>query len=375
MRILVLNYEFPPIGGGGGSACASLCHALASKGHELWVLTSSAPRLAKSEVRDGYRIRRVATGRRSSFKASFLSMAAFVVFGLLPGLRMIRSWKPKVLHAHFAVPTGALAYLLARLTGTPYVLTAHLGDVPGGVPEKTGGWFRWVYRWTHRIWRGAAAVVAVSDYTRQLALAHYDVPIQVIPNGVRLPDPGDLKASVGDPPQLIFAGRFQPQKNLKLLVQALSAIRDMNWRCVLVGDGPEAGVVDRLIRECGLQQRIERTGWIDPAAVDAKLLASDVLVMPSRSEGLPVIGVQALAFGLALVVSRVGGLAELVQDQVNGRSCPPGDQACFVDGLRWCLQDTQRLAGLKRASRAKAELYDLSRIANEYEQVLTRASS
>lgn len=374
VRILVLNYEFPPIGGGGGNAAASLCQALAVKGHDVQVLTSSAPGLARQEHRDGYRIRRVMTGRRSPFRASFFSMAAYIVFGLLPGLRMISRWKPAVLHAHFAVPTGALAYALSRLSGTPYILTVHLGDVPGGVPEKTGGWFRWVYPFTHRIWRAAAAVVAVSEYTKDLALKHYEVPIQVVPNGVRLPSSDALRAAVGDPPQLIFAGRFQPQKDLPLLVRSLAEIRQQAWRCLLVGDGPQADQVDRLIRELHLEQRVERTGWIEPEEVEARMLASDILVMPSRTEGLPVVAVQALACGLAIVASRAGGLAELVRDEVNGRLCPPNDQRCFTEGLLWCLEDSQRLAQLKRASRNMAERYDLQRIAIQYEQVLAQAT-
>lgn len=373
MRILVLNYEFPPIGGGGGQASAELARALADRGHEIQVLTSSAAGLLRSEERDGYRIWRVPTGRRSRFKASLMDMAAYISMGLLPGWRLIRRWQPEVLHAHFAVPTGVLANLLARLTRRPYVLTAHLGDVPGGVPEKTGRWFRWVYRWTPRIWREAASVVAVSEYTKELAQGHYDVPIEVIPNAVALPNEKDLQQQVGDPPRLVFAGRFQPQKNLPSLVRALAEVKDLAWSCVLIGDGPEAEQVDRLLQAEGLLDRVERTGWIEPQAVEARLAASDILVMPSRSEGLPVIGVQALAYGLAFVATRAGGLAELVQDGVNGRACEVGDDACLVEGLRWCLESPERLLQLKRASRAMAERYDLAQIAERYEAILLDA--
>jgi glycosyltransferase involved in cell wall biosynthesis len=373
MRVLVLNYEFPPVGGGGGRASAELAQALAERGHQVQVLTSRAPGLPSIEQHSGYQIRRVVTGRRSLFRASFLSMAAYVMAGLIPGLRLISRWKPDVLHAHFAVPTGVLANLLGRLTRTRYVLTAHLGDVPGGVPEKTSGWFRWIYPFTHRIWREATAVVAVSEYTRELALRHYDVPIQLIPNGIRLPAAADLIQTVGEPPALIFAGRFQPQKNLPLLLRSLSAVQDLAWQCVLVGDGPEAENVDQMILEHSLTDRVVRTGWIDPIEVDSHLRESDILVMPSQSEGLPVIGIQALAFGLALVATRAGGLAELVEDKVNGRSCAPGDESCFVESIRWCLEDRQRLLHLKRSSRTKAARYDLDQIAEKYEAVLLGA--
>lgn len=375
MRILVLNYEFPPVGGGGGHASASLCRALAARGHRIQVLTSAVPGLPRWQEQDGYLVRRVATGRRSRFKASFLSMAAYILLGLVPGLRMIARWKPEVLHAHFAVPTGVLANVLARLTNTPYVLTAHLGDVPGGVPEKTGGWFRLVYPWTPRIWRQAAAVAAVGEHTKGLALRHYDVPIEVIPNGIALPPVSDLREGLAEPPRLVFAGRFQPQKNLPTLVRALAAVRDLDWDCVLVGDGPDSERVDRLIRQHDLVGRVAQTGWIDSGDVEDQLRQSDLLTMPSLSEGLPVVGIQALAWGLALVCSRAGGLVELVDDRVNGRLSKPGDEQGFAAGLRWCLEDRQRLLSLKQASRTKAERYDLASIAERYEQFLAAAAS
>ncbi|NJN80291.1 MAG: glycosyltransferase [Anaerolineales bacterium] len=90
---------------------------------------------------------------------------------------------PNIIHTHFAVPAGALAFVLSKLTGVPYILTAHLGDVPDGVPEKTAHWFRWLKPFTKPIWQNAKKVIAVSEFTRQLALKHYPVEICVIPNG------------------------------------------------------------------------------------------------------------------------------------------------------------------------------------------------
>ena len=374
MRILVLNYEFPPVGGGGGRASAALSAALAERGHELRVFTSRVSDLSSSEQMNGYRVERVLTGRSSRFQASFFSMAAYVVGGLLPALRLARSWKPEVIHAHFAVPTGALAFRLSKLTGIPYVLTAHLGDVPGGVPEKTERWFRHVYRFTPPIWNRAAKVVAVSEYTRDLAQKHYDVEIQVIPNGVQLPPENKLVNDVSTPPRLIFAGRFQPQKNLVLLVDLLARVQDLKWQCELLGDGPDRDRVSKKIKQHELGNRIELKGWVDGSTVDERLLISDLLLLPSLSEGLPVIVVQALASGVAVVASRTGGLSELVEPDVNGRLCIVDDIECFERALRWCLEDSVRLTNLKRASRRMAQRYDIAAIAATYEAILQEAA-
>lgn len=371
MRILVLNYEFPPVGGGGGRAAAALCAALAERGHELKVITSRVPNLPPRETLGGYQVSRVLTGRRSRFRASFASMAGFVMGALLPALRVARSWKPDVIHAHFAVPTGVLASLLSKMTRIPYVLTAHLGDVPGGVPEKTDRWFRIVYPFTPPIWKGATKVVAVSEQTRDLALRHYDVDIDVIPNGVRVGSRAPDRVS--DPPRLIFAGRFQPQKNLPMLVELLARVRDIPWQCELLGDGPDHPTVDDLVQSHDLASRVNLLGWVDAAIVEERLEASDLLLLTSRSEGFPVIGVQALASGLAILASNVGGLSELVESEANGKLCGADDLDCFEQALRWCLEDRERLLEMKQASRARAERFDIRKIAEQYEAVFDEA--
>ena len=87
-------------------------------------------------------------------------------------------------------------------------MTVHLGDVPGGVPEKTGNWFKWIMPFTRPIWRDAKHVIAVSEFTRQLALEHYEREVEVIPNGVDLDRLRPAGIKVNEPPRIVFAGRF-----------------------------------------------------------------------------------------------------------------------------------------------------------------------
>ena len=222
MRILVLVHEFPPVGGGGGRVAEDICTKLARRGHEVKVLTTHIKGLPHQEERNGFQVVRVGSLRRQPYRASLLSMAVYVLAGLWAGLRLIGSFKPHVIHGHFAVPAGALAWMLSRLTRIPYVLTVHLGDIPGGVPEKTDEWFRWIYPLTPPIWRDAREIIAVSEFTRQLALKKYKEKIQVIPNGADLSALMPKGLALNDPPRIVFAGRFMEQKNPLQFVQALN---------------------------------------------------------------------------------------------------------------------------------------------------------
>jgi len=369
MRILTVIYEFPPIGGGGGRAAYDICKGLVARGHAVTVLTSHINGLAFEEEQDGIHLARVASLRENNFVAPFKTMLAYVLSGLWTGLRLILKDRPDVIHTHFAVPSGALAWALSVLTGVPYVLTAHLGDVPGGVPEKTGAWFRWIKPLTYPIWNRASKIAAVSEHTRQLALQHYNVSIEVIPNGADIKQLAPPEIKINKPPRLIFAGRFAPQKNTLAIVAILAQLKDLDWTCSMLGDGAHLEEVKREIEKHGMTERFELPGWVTPDDVIEKFSRSDILFMPSLSEGLPVVGVQALAKGLALVVSNIGGFLDLVDNGRNGFLIDIHDHALFVSTLRSLLSNPEALLQCRKASLQKAIDFDIVRIIERYEKI------
>ena len=371
MRILVVTYELPPVGGGGGQAALDISRELVKRGHEIHILTAHLRGLSRKEVIDGIQVVRVPSLRRLPYKANLLAMSGFVIAGFWAGLNHVKKYPPAIIHVHFAVPSGPVAWLLFCFMRIPYVLTAHLGDVPEGVPEKTNRWFRWIYPFTPPIWRDAAQVVAVSEYTRQLAVKHYPVDPQVIPNGVDLSllDPQEIKVNI--PPQIIFVGRFMHQKNLLQLVRTLSDLKNLDWKCTLVGDGPLYIAIKEEIKNSGLENRIYLTGWVTPKEVVHHLSKSDILFMPSLSEGLPVIGVQSLAMALAIVASKVGGFIDIVENGKNGFLVDSGDPDGYYMALKEVLTDNLLLKRFRLASREKAQEFDIKRVAGAYEELFS----
>jgi L-malate glycosyltransferase len=373
MRILVLIHEYPPIGGGGGRVAQDICHGLAARGHDVQVLSAHWQDLPREEMDGLVRVHRVVPRRKEPYKAGLWTMAMYVLASTWYGFKLIRRWRPDIMHAHFAVPAGASAWALSILTRLPYILTAHLGDVPGGVPEKTGRWFRWIFPFTPMIWKRAARVNAVSGYTRELALNSYPVEVEIIPNGVDLKVLKLGSVQLNDPPTIVFAGRFMAQKNPVQIVRSLSALKDLNWQCILIGDGPLRGEIEAEIARHNMEQRFHLKGWITPQEVLEWFRTSDILFMPSLSEGLPVTGVQGLAMGLAVVASNIGGFKDVVEPGVNGMLIPLHEPAGFAQALRKLLTDPALLLSYRKASRAMAENFELSRIIPAYEQMLVEA--
>ncbi len=368
MKILVLSHEFPPVGGGGGRVARDLALGLARRGHEIRILTARLDGLPALETVESVQVERIPSKRRAAFRAELLEMANYDWSAVAAGRRLIREWHPDLIHAHFAVPAGAAAFALSKLTGIPYVLTAHLGDVPGAVPEKTDRWFQFIYPFTHSIWKHAARVVAVSEFTRRLALQHYRVPIEVIHNGVDLSALPAWQPGNGAP-RILFAGRFMEQKNPAHLVEALIRLRRLPWTCAMAGDGPLFEQARQMVENAGLMERFSFPGWVTPEQVLDRMAVSDLLALPSRSEGLPVVGVQGLAMGLALVLSDAGGNVELVQPGENGHLFPAGDLDALTESLESLLASPSAIQSAQAKSRELAKAFDLDVIVEKYETV------
>ena len=368
MKVLVLCYEYPPVGGGGGRVAASVAEGLVQSGHEVRVVSAGLRHLPSEAVVNGVTVLRPQSFRKREDTCSVPEMALYLLTAFLPAWKLCRTWRPDVIHAHFVVPTGALAFALHVLTGIPYVLTAHLGDVPGGVPEQTDSLFRVLGPFIQPIWKKAAAVTAVSGFVAGLAAKNCGVPAKVILNGVpMIPPPATLQA--GKPPCLLMVGRLSIQKNPLLAIQALQLVQDLPWRFEVIGEGPLSEPMRDLVRSCGLEERVTFSGWLAGDEVSKRLCMADVLLMTSTSEGLPMAGIEALRHGLAIVGSRIGGLSDVIDDGVNGLFCDLTPQA-FAENLRSVLGNSDALVRMRQASLAKARDFNLPDRVRDYEVLL-----
>ena len=180
--------------------------------------------------------------------------------------------------------------------------------------------------------------------------------VHVIPNWVALPGvPRELTEqetyTVG------ALGRLVPNKGFEDLIEALALCRDRGntVRCLVAGDGPLRGDLEALAARREVQSEVEFVGPVPPDRVDDFLARLDVLVMPSLSEGMPMAVLQAMASGLPVVGTAVGGTAELVRPGTSGLLVPPGDSAALADALAELAGDPERRRRMGEAGRAIVE--------------------
>lgn len=175
MKILILNSEYPPVGGGAGNASAHIARLLARMGNEVSVLTSQHASLPADERCDGVRILRGPTKRRYADRSSAPEQVLFIAGAFFRSLGLMREFKPDITLAFFGLPSGAVAWMLKVLARIPYVVSLRGGDVPGFRPYDFWLYHKIAVPWLHLIWHGAAAVVANSRGLYDLARA-FDSP-------------------------------------------------------------------------------------------------------------------------------------------------------------------------------------------------------
>lgn len=372
MKILALCYEYPPVGGGGGNMARNIASGLARRGHEVKIQTARLRGLPKREMAGGVEVRRSFAFRRRADFCTVPEMAGYLAGAFIPALRLSAAWKPDIIHAHFAVPTGALAWPLHFLTRIPYVLTVHLGDLPGGNPDQTDALFRVLNPFIRPIWRGASAVTASSLFAANLARAAYGIDPAIIHNGISMAGRPSAARTAGKVLRFAAVGRFNPQKNFPWMIRALAQCA-FPWTLDLVGDGAQREEIRAAVMETGLEGRVKLHGWLPEQALRETLSSADVLLMPSTSEGNPVSAVEALKQGVAIVGSTTPGLSDLIEDGGNGYAVDVGESGPFVAKLRSLADDRALLDRFKKRSLEMSSQFDIDTIAANFEALLGSA--
>ncbi len=343
MRLLLINYEYPPLGGGAGNATAHIARELGKTGVDVTVLTSAFRGLPREERLGNVRIVRCRTLRRREDRSNPLEMLAFMISACFRVLGLTRRWRPDACIAFFGIPCGPVALLLKWCRCVPYIVSLRGGDVPGFDPDRLGTYHAvtgWLIRF---VWRRAAAVVANSDGLRELAQsAAPDVSVSVIPNGVDTEQfhPPPEPRSADGPVRLLFVGRLVHQKGVDVLLNALATLRpDHDLTLTIAGDGPDRSTLAQQASELGLTDRVEFLGWVARPDLPDLYRSADVFVLPSRDEGMANSLLEAMATGLPVIVTSVPGCAELVPDGTAGTVVAPDAVEPLVTALTRLFDD------------------------------------
>jgi glycosyltransferase involved in cell wall biosynthesis len=342
LRILLINSEYPPIGGGAGNASFFLARALADEGQQVTILTSRFAGLPREESQKNLRLVRVPALRRRQDRSNALEQLSFIFGGFFSSLKIIRTWRPDISLAFFGMPGGAIAWALKLLFRLPYIVSLRGGDVPGFRPYDFAVYHKMIAPLLRRVWRKADAVVANSSGLQSLAHAFdSNAKIEIIPNGVQI----DI-AIQGErnwyPPHMLIVGRVVFQKGFDLLLAALGTLLELEWKLSIAGDGPLRPELEVMAEQLAIAKRVEFLGWQEKEQLSKHYQEANLFVYPSRHEGMPNVVLEAMASGLPVIASRIAGNEELVIHGETGILVPPDDIPALTAALKELLPDAKK---------------------------------
>lgn len=376
-RILFINYEFPPLGGGGGHANQQIAHEMALLGHEIYILTSSFRDLPQVEtVTANCHVIRIPTLRRHAEKCTVFEMFVFLISSLVFVPWHFSRIRPDHVICFFSIPSGPAGLMLRYIFNCPFGVALRGGDVPGFLPEKLAGFHRltnWLTRW---IWKKASFVTANSLGLKELAQQFMPQKnVHVVPNGVderffhnrleQIRSDGSLKC--------LTVGRLNEQKKIHRLIDVFSRLQHLNPNITLeiIGDGPERKALQTQAQNARILDRtVFFRGWIQRQNLIQNYKNADVLLLSSDYEGMPNVVLEAMASSLAIVATEAPGTVELVHSDQNGYLIDKNQLQDFDAKLTELALNQDKLRELQHQSLCRASKYSWKTVSLQYLNLL-----
>ncbi len=324
MRILMINYEYPPIGGGAGVIAKHIAEGLVRLGHELHVLSVNYGDLPDSIEENGVLVTRLKSKRSYAWQSNPIEMLSWMRYAKKFLRRHLKQESYDLCFAHFALPGGEVAYSMNLEFGLPYVLMSHGHDIPWFFPKQMWFYHTITYFWIRKIVLNSKALFVQSDAMESNAKMFLGNErsnlVKQIPNGwdadFYYPDLGKKAACF----ELLFPGRLVKQKDpftiLKAVLRLKNEIPHLKLR--VLGDGPLRKTMEMWVKSNNLQNFVHFDGWVAKSKMREAYQACSMVVLPSLNEGMSMATMEAMACGAYVVVTDVSRNTMLVTPDVNG---------------------------------------------------------
>lgn len=396
MKILIISHEYPPVGGGGANACMNLAREYARKGNEVHIVTVWYENQKEEEIlahdADVY-IYRLKSKRQYLDHCSFGEMLSFISKALPFANRLEKKEHFDICQIFFGIPSGTVGYYLKKKYNLPYVIRFGGGDIPGFQDR-----FKVVYKvispFVKIIWNNANALVANSKGLKELALDFYNKKeIIVIPNGVDVRafscanDNGSssslqcgaeniakIENNDEEEVKILFVSRLIERKGLQDIIPQLSKLdavckrNGKTIKLVIVGDGPYRETIEAMVRSFKLENLVSFEGYKSKQELPKYYSSADIFVFPSRKEGMPNVVLEAMSYGLPIIMTPCQGSDELIDGNGDVVSIDS-----FVDKIGELVLDENARDRMGKRSKNLIETeFSWNKVADSYLEIFKR---
>ena len=366
MKILMLNYEFPPLGGGAAPVSRELAIRLAKRGHEVDVITMGFKNLPEYEVISGVQVYRVKCMRTSQSSCQPWEQYTYLLSARLYIRKLMNKKIYDFCHVHFVVPTGILGLNMKKKYGFSYVITTHGSDIEGYNTKISN---RMIHRLIRPIWkkivRNAVCIVAPSNYLLDIMKKRYPKGrYNIIPNGIDL---GKYKAEISGikEKRFLFIGRLQKSKNVQTILKAIGRTNMKDWIFDIVGDGPYRKELEQLVNRLGINRYVRFRGWVTNGSAEHLLYLKKAALFISES--------YFESFGVAVVEARASGCSVILSD-IEAHRMLVAEKECFThpDNVELLAQKMSNFIEGKEKFQvdvAQIKKYDWEIVTDRYEEL------
>jgi glycosyltransferase involved in cell wall biosynthesis len=351
------------LGGGGSVVCQGLAMSLVSLGHQVDVVTSHFKDLEWCEIQAGVTVHRVKCARRNPWYTNTLELMTLLRPMYSKALELMSQHAYDINHTHFVIPTGVVSYWLYRKTGLPYIITAHGSDIPGFNPNRFKFEHRLLTWYWRRIVRHSRMIISPSNFLKSLILQKIDAPVTVINNGFT---PSEYHAApVAKKNIVLVVTRMFERKGVQYLLDAIRHMKT-DWEFVIVGDGPYLSTLKNIASQ--ICQKVRFTGFIKGKTLMDFYRAAKIFVFPSVMENFPMVLLEAMDAGCAMITTKDAGCCEAVGRAAVTVEPRSADQ--IRSALDQLMREPSEINRLSRLSKERAAELAWPNIAHQVERVL-----
>jgi glycosyltransferase involved in cell wall biosynthesis len=403
MRILVLNYEFPPIGGGAAPVSYELSKKYIEQGHVVDIVTMHYKGLKFFEKINELSVYRINCLRQKKETCEAYEMLSFIINAKKFLKKRLKKIKYDVCHTHFIIPTGIIALWLKRKYNLNYIITAHGTDVPGYNPDR----FRFLHNFTKpllkSICKNAKLIITPSNYLKNLItknIGKYLVTrqnnmttlqnskflhrrqnisndnscnlkvkeiyynIKTIPNGIDQDNyTKQKKENI-----IVSSGRLLPRKGFQYLINAIKDEK-LNYELHILGDGPFRNELQKLSKNS--KTKIVFHGWISNKSDEYKKILgkAKIYVLASLKENASIALLEAMSASCAIITTNISGCPETVGK--SGILVDPKNTNQIKENILNLIKDEKLMKSYQNKSRRRLlDKFTWDKISKEYENEL-----
>lgn len=362
MKIVLIVYLFPPKWLAGTEiASYNIAKYLAKKGHEVHVITQLDDGLPEKEIRDNFCIHRI-----NLKKIRIIG----IIFYQLQILLNIKKINPDIVHIQ-TISNALPGFFSKVFFKVPYVIWAQGSDVY--LPDK------FTKLISKPVLRNASTIITLNkDMKIKVRNISKRNDINILPNGIELEKfkfVCSKKQNNTTKKTILFVGSLLPIKGVGYLINAMNIVQRSlpNANLLIVGSGSDRDKLKILVQKLNLQECIHFTGKVSNEKIPGYMAKADLFVLPSLSEGFPLVIAEAMASGLPIVTTNVGGLPEIVKDGENGFIVEPKNPEALAEKIILLLNNRDLCENISNINKENAKNYSWNEITDKLEKTYQEA--